>query len=166
MPVEVKDQFYAKLDSVVKCIPLYEHIYLLGDFNVRMGADQVYLPNVLGYNVIGKMNENRQRLLEFYCYHKLYVTNTYFQNRTYHKASWRHPRSNPQHQLDLVITSCNFLNYVCNTRAYHNTVCDTDISLIFLVVKLKLQNLYYSKKKSQLRINSHKTTYPDKKQSS
>lgn len=30
---EVKDQFYAHHDSVVKHIPLYEYIYLLGDSN-------------------------------------------------------------------------------------------------------------------------------------
>lgn len=33
---KAKRQFYAHLDSVVKCILTYEHIYLLGDVNARL----------------------------------------------------------------------------------------------------------------------------------
>lgn len=59
---EFKDQFYAQLDSIVKHIPSYEHIYFLKDFNARVGADQVYCPSMLGHHGIRKINENGQRL--------------------------------------------------------------------------------------------------------
>lgn len=38
---KVKDQFYAQLDSVIKSIPAYEHIFILRDFNARVGANSV-----------------------------------------------------------------------------------------------------------------------------
>lgn len=91
----------------------------------------------------GKMNENGQTLLEFCCYHKLCVTNAYFQNQACHKASCKHQRSNHWYQLDLVITRCISLNNVCNTRAYHSADCNTDHSLISSMVKLKPKNLYH-----------------------
>ena len=161
---ETKDQFYESLDTVISKIPATEHIYLLGDFNARVGADRESWPNVLGHHGIGKMNENGQRLLELCCYRKLCVTNTYFQNKACHKVSWRHPRSKHWHQLDMIITKRDSLNNVCNTRSYQSADCDTDHSLIATKVKLKPKRFYHSKRKGQPRINISKTAYPEKNQ--
>lgn len=65
---EAKDQFYEQVDSVIKRISESEHLFLLGDFNARVSADHEYQPNV-------------QALLELGCYHKLSVTNNFFQNK-------------------------------------------------------------------------------------
>ncbi|XP_068677209.1 craniofacial development protein 2-like [Montipora foliosa] len=40
-PPEVKDQFYESLRIVMDMVPSSEHILLVGDFNVRVGADRV-----------------------------------------------------------------------------------------------------------------------------
>ena len=37
---KVKDQFYESLDTAVSKTPATEYIFLLGDFNARVGADQ------------------------------------------------------------------------------------------------------------------------------
>ena len=159
---ETKDQFYGLLDQVIKGIPLMEQVYILGDFNARVGADHESWPDTLGHHGIGKMNENGQRLLELCCYHRLCVTNTYFKNKTCHKTSWRHPRSKHWHQLDLIITRKESLNNVHNTRAYHSADCDTDHSLIASRVKLRPKKLYHSKKKVQSKINTCMTAFADK----
>ena len=161
---EVKDQFYESLDTVISRFPVTEHVYLLGDFNARVGADRESWPNVLGHHGIGKMNENGQRLLELCCYRNLCVTNTYFQNKACHKVSWRHPRSKHWHQLDMIITKRDSLNSVCNTRSYHSADCDTDHSLIATKVKLKPKKFHHSKRKGQPRLNTSKTAYPNKNQ--
>ena len=161
---EVKDQFYESLDTVVSKIPEAEHIYLLGDFNARVGADRESWPNVLGHQGIAKKNENGQRLLELCCYRKLCVTNTYFQNKACHKVSWRHPRSKHWHQLDMIITKRDSLNNVCNTRSCQSADCDTDHSLMATKVKLKPKKFHNSKRKGQPRINISKTAYPEKNQ--
>ena len=126
-------------------VPSSEHILLLSDFNVRVGADQESWPSVLGHHGIGKMNDNSQRLLELCCYHNLRVTNTFFKNKACHKVSWRHPMSKHWHQLDLVITRRDSLNNVCNTRSYHRADCNTDHSLIASRVKLTPKKIYHSK---------------------
>ena len=159
---EVKDQFYESLDTVISRIPAVEHIYLLGDFNARVGADHESWPDVLGHHGIGKMNENGQRLLELCCYRKLCVTNTYFQNKACHKVSWRHPRSKHWHQLDMIITKRDSLNNVCNIRSFHSADCNTDHSLIATKLKLKPKMFHHSKRIGQPRINTSKTAYPEK----
>lgn len=95
-PQEIKDRFYDELEATVKNIPSREPLYLLGDFNARVGADRDSWPSCLGHHGIGKLNENGQRLLEFCTYHHLCITNTYFQAKLIHKVSWRHP-ARPDH---------------------------------------------------------------------
>ena len=125
-----KDQFYEELDVAIGNIPKIEQLYILGDFNARVGADHDAWPTCLGHHGMGKMNETRQRLLELCCYHGLSITNTFSENKPCHKVSWRHPRSGHWHQLDLVITRRDALHNVLNTRSYHREDCYTDHSLI------------------------------------
>ena len=86
-PGEVKGQFNESLDAAIGKIPFSEHIFLLGDFKTRVGAERKSRPSILGHHGIGKMNENGQRLLELCCYHSLCVGNTFFQNKACHKGS-------------------------------------------------------------------------------
>ena len=89
--VEIKDRFYVELDSVIRSIPATEHLYLLGDFNARVGSDHVSWPDCIGHFGIGKMNENGQRLLELCLYHNLCITNTFFHTKPRQNVSWSIP---------------------------------------------------------------------------
>lgn len=59
-----KDEFYENLPSNLRSIPSTEQVVLLSDFNTRVGADSGPWPSCLGQFRVGKMNEDRQRLLE------------------------------------------------------------------------------------------------------
>nr|XP_049572502.1 craniofacial development protein 2-like [Syngnathus scovelli] len=157
-PQEIKDRFYDELEATLKIIPSREQLYLLGDFNARVGADRDSWPSCLGHHCIGRLNENGQRLLEFCTYHHLCITNKYFQTKPIHKVSWRHPRSGHWHQLDLIITRTSDLRGIHQTRSLHSAVCDTDHSLVLCRVKLQAKNLHRSKPKAAPRIDSSKTT--------
>jgi len=163
-PSETKDRFYELMANTIDRIPMPEHIYLVGDFNARVGTDHESWPEVLGHHGIGKMNENGQRLLEFCCHRNLCVTNTFFQNKLCHRASWRHPRSKHWHQLDLIITRRGSLNSVRNTRAYHSADCDTDHSLVISNIKIKPKKLHTLKRKCQPRIDASKASCPARNQ--
>lgn len=151
--------------SLYKWRPCKPCVYLCTNIsnhtNARVGVDSKVLNKriKLWYK---KMDKNGQILLQFCCYYRLRMTNTYFQNNDCHNASWRQPKLNQWHQLNLVITRRDSLNNVCNTRAYHGA--DYDWPLISSKVKLKPKNHQHSKKKSQLRINTSKIAYSDKTQ--
>ncbi|CAH2045036.1 unnamed protein product, partial [Iphiclides podalirius] len=98
---ENKDQFYDQLDETVRGVHSTDRLYILGDFNARVGQDTTAWPGAHG---VGKQNENGQRLLEFCSKHQLCVTNTFFKGKLMRKVSWMHPRSKHWHQLDLVLT--------------------------------------------------------------
>ena len=83
---EQKDQFYDVFNSTISSMPNKEGLFIMGDFNVRLGADCVAWAFVIGHHGIGKMTENSQRLLKLCSFHKLTVTNTFFQYKDRHKV--------------------------------------------------------------------------------
>ena len=159
---DTKDQFYGQLDEQIRGCPKHESLFLLGDFNARVGEDHESWPTCLGYHGIGKINENGQRLLELCTYHGLCITNTFFMGKPQHKVSWKHPRSHHWHQLDLVITRRSALNSVLSTRTYHSADCDSDHALVSSRVRLQPKTLHHSKPKGHLRINTAQMSVPSK----
>ena len=159
---ESKDQFYCELDELLNNIPKKDHIYLLGDFNARVGSNHEAWPECLGHHGIGKINDNGQRLLELCSNHHLCTTSSFFPNKVHQRASWMHPRSKHWHQLDHVITSRSQLCTVRNTRTYHSADCNTDHSLVLSKVILKPRPFHLSKPKSLPRINTGNTNCPER----
>ena len=157
---EIKDAFYDQLENKIKAIPATEELYLLGDFNARVGADQDAWPRCLGHFGIGKQNENGQRLLEMCAYYDLCITNTFFATKPQHRTSWRHPRSNHWHQLDLVVSRRSNLNNVLVTRSYHSADCDTDHSLVASKIRIRPKKIHHSKQKKKPKINTAKVRIP------
>ena len=162
---EAQDEFYEELEAALGNVSKTEHLYLLGDFNARVGADHDSWPNTIGHFGIGKLNENGQRLLELCSYHELCITNTFFSCKPHHRVSWRHPRSQHWHQLDLIITRRSSLNCVLISRSYHSADCDTDHSLVSSKVRLQPKRINQSKTKGRPRINIAKTANPDLRES-
>ena len=135
-----KKKFYNVLDHTIGMLTPSEHIYLLGDFNARVGAEHNTWPTCIGHHGVEKINENEERLLEL-CYNRNFcVANTYFQVKQKHRVSWMHPRSHQWHQLDLIITKRELLNSVRITRTYYSAHCDTDHSLVLSQKRFIVQN--------------------------
>ena len=159
---DAKDKFYDELGTTLSHCPPKEFLYILGDFNARVGADHQSWPTCLGMFGIGKMNSNGQRLLELCCHHNLCITNTFFHTKPQHKVSWRHPRSKHWHQLDLIITRRSCLPEIKLTRTYHSADCDTDHSLVCSKVKLQAKRLCHSRAEGRARIDVSGTSNEEK----
>ena len=159
---EVKDAFYSQLDSLIQGISRRRNLIILGDFNARVGSDNVAWPNCLGNFGVGKCNNNGQRLLELYSFHELCVTNTFFRTKKHHRVSWRHLRSKHWHQLDLIITRRRFLQSFIITKTYHCADCDTDHSLVCCKIKLQPKKFNRTKQPRTAKADVSKTRHPDK----
>ena len=150
---ETKDHFYNDLDDLIKSLPSTENLFLLGDFNARVGSERDAWETCIGHHGVGRINDNGQRLLELCCARGLCITNTYFKNKPRHSVSWMHPRSCQWHQLDLIIARRDHLQSVHNTRSYHSADCDTDHSLVASKVALQPRRFHHSKPKGVSKIN-------------
>lgn len=162
---EAKDQFYEALEDVLSGISNSEAIYLLGNFNAHIWAHWQAWPTCLSHQGIGRMNNNRQRLLKLCCHNCLCITNSYITSKEMHKVFWRHPQSCHWHQLDLIITRRADLSTILHMQSYHSADCNTDHSLIASKVRLKPRKIHYVKTKGFPRIKTCSTSDPTKVQS-
>ncbi|XP_045503538.1 uncharacterized protein LOC123700381 [Colias croceus] len=150
---ETKDQFYNQLDETVSKVSTGDRLYILGDFNARVGQDFSTWPSCIGYHGVGNMNENGQRLLEFCSDHRLCVTNTFFKGKLSHRVSWKHPRSGHWHQLDVVLSRSRDLREILHTRTFHSADCDTDHSLVVARVAIAHKKIHTSHAPGKRKIN-------------
>lgn len=61
-----------------------EHIIIMGDLNVRIGAQVI--PNVKQFNE-GTENENGELLTDFCCQNNLRINNTFFEHDERYKVT-------------------------------------------------------------------------------
>jgi hypothetical protein len=78
-------------------IPNKENLFLLGDFNARVGADHPFWPRCIGHFGFGKLNENGQRLLERCSFYDLANTNTFYSTKPHHRVDALAPAGSCYH---------------------------------------------------------------------
>ena len=123
---EVKDQFYCALTQLLQRVHREDKLWILGDFNARVGTDADVWPGVLGHHGIGNMNSNGLRLLTFCSEFDLTITNTHFQRKNIHKNTWKHPGSGHGHMIDHVITRKDDMSECLSSRSMRGAQCNTD----------------------------------------
>ena len=145
-PEDNKERFYSDLRSVLLRIPRNDKIFLLGDFNARVGNDNLAWPSVLGPHGFGKMNSNGLLLLSLCSEFNLTITNTLFQQANKYKTTWKHPRSGHWHMLDYVIVSSRHRRDVRLTRSHRGTECWSDHRLVRSKLNLSIHQKIKSKR--------------------
>ena len=129
-PQEEKDQFYEQLSSAITAVPHKHKLFVLGDFNARVGRDQSLWPKVIGRHGVGKENANGSSLLQLCSMQKLTILNTVFQQASKYKFTWMHPRSHHWHLIDYVLTRQRDLRHVRHTRAVRGSEAWSDHRLV------------------------------------
>ena len=121
-----KDAFFQDLQKAIDDTSKSDLVFLLGDFNARVGSDWKTWSRVIGSEGVGEGNESGLKLLEFCSRNGLCITNTYFAHKPHHKTTWMHPRSKQWHMIDFVITRQRDRRFVRNTRVYRSIDCWSD----------------------------------------
>jgi len=93
-----KEAFYDNLNSILRTMSFKDRIFLLGDFNARVGRDAQTRPRVLGQHSVGNENSNGSLLLQTCSEHELALTNTYFQQANKYKTTWQNLHSKHWHK--------------------------------------------------------------------
>ena len=138
-PEDIKEKFYEDLDNLLKSIPKQDKLFVLGDFNARVGTDFQTWNGIIGRNGVGKCNSNGLLLLQTCAEHSLLITNTVYRLPHRNRTSWMHPRSKHWHLIDYVLTRRKDRSDVLVTKSMCGADCWTDHKLI--VSKLSLQIL-------------------------
>ena len=80
------ERFYEDLQDVVELTPQKDVLFIIGDWNAKVGSQET--PGVTG---LGIRNEAGQRLIEFCQENSLVIANTVFQQNKRRLYTWTSP---------------------------------------------------------------------------
>jgi len=73
---------------------------MLGDFNAKMGGENIFKPTIENESQHQDRNDNDVRIANFSTSKNLVSTNTMLPHRNNHKHAWTSPDGNTQNQAD------------------------------------------------------------------
>jgi len=141
---ESKDSFYEDLEQVFDHFPKYRMKILIGDFNAKVGRENIFKSTTGNESVHQDSNDNGVRLVNFATSKNLVVKSTMFPHRNIHKYTWTSPDGNTHNQIDHILIERRRQSSILDVRSFRGADCDSDHYLV--VAKLR-ERLAVIKKK-------------------
>jgi hypothetical protein len=88
---DVKDSFYEEIACVFDQFPRYDMKILLGDFNAKVGREDIFKPTIRNESSHEISNDNGVRVVNFATSKNLVVKSTMFPHHSIHKYTWTSP---------------------------------------------------------------------------
>src|SRR5215472_13492596 len=133
-----KDSFYAELEQVFDRLPKYHTKILLGDFNAKVGRENIFKPTIGQESLHQHSNDNGVRLVNFATSKNLVVKSTMFPHRNIHKYTWTSPDGKTHNQIDHILIDRRWQSSVLDVRSFRGADCDTDHYLVMAKVRERL----------------------------
>ena len=100
---DIKDSFYEEIERFFDQLPMYHIKILLGDFNAKVGRENIFQPTIGTESVHPESNDNGIRLVNFATSKNFIVKSTKFPHRNIHKYTWTSPDGITNNQIDQVL---------------------------------------------------------------
>jgi hypothetical protein len=98
-----KDSFYEEPGCVFDQSPRYNMKILLGDFNAKVGTENIFKPTTGNESLHDTSNDNGVRVVNFATSKNLAAKGTMFPHRKIHKYTWTSPEGNTHNQTGHVL---------------------------------------------------------------
>ena len=151
----------AATDQEAINVPARHEIWILGDFNAKLGkrSDHDFqngLHKNIGRHGVGRRNENGERLLDFLVSNGLFAANTAFRHSSCHittRTGWvkdkRTKRSFPYFsQIDYVLCRSRSTFFLNDARAYAGAKLHSDHKIVKATIDLRQQTKLYRNRTS------------------
>ncbi|PNF27854.1 hypothetical protein B7P43_G09196 [Cryptotermes secundus] len=100
---DIKDGFYEELEHVFDKFPKYPMKILLGDFNAKVGREDIFKPTIGNESLHEISNDNGVRVVNFATSKNLTVKSTMFPHRNIHKFTWTSPDGKMHNQIEHIL---------------------------------------------------------------
>jgi endonuclease/exonuclease/phosphatase family metal-dependent hydrolase len=127
---DTKDSFYEELEGIFHQFPKYHMKILLGDFNAKVGREDIFKPTIGNESLHETSNDNGVRVVNFTTPKNLIVKSTMFQHRKIHKYTWTSPDGKTHNQIDHVLVDRTRQSSILDVRPFREADCDTDHYLV------------------------------------
>jgi hypothetical protein len=111
---------------------------LLGDFNAKVGREDIFKPTVGNESVHQISNDNGVRVVNFATFKNLIVKSTMFPHRNIHKFIWTSPDGKTHNKNDHILIDRRRHSSILNVRSFRAADCDTDHYLVVAKVRERL----------------------------
>lgn len=111
----------------------------MGDFNAKIGSNNLGFEVIMGQQGLGKMNENGERFANLCAISNLVIGRGFFHHRHIHKANWVSPDLMTENQIDHVCIGKKFRRSLQDVRVRRGADVASDQHLMVVHIKLKLK---------------------------
>jgi len=132
---EAKDSFYEELEQVFDHFPKYHMKILLGDFNAKVGRENILKLTIGNESLHQHSNDNGVRIVTFATSKNLVVKSTMFPHQNIHKYTWTSLDGKTHNQIDHILIDRRRHSSILDVRSFRGADCDTDHNL--MVAKLR-----------------------------
>jgi hypothetical protein len=99
---------------------------LLGDFNAKVGKEDILKPTIWNESLHEISNDNGVRIVTFATSKNLIVKSTMFPDHNIHKFTWTSPDGKIHNQIDHILIDRRQHSSILDVRSFRAADCDTD----------------------------------------
>jgi endonuclease/exonuclease/phosphatase family metal-dependent hydrolase len=164
-----EDKTDEELERVFDKFPKYHMKILLGDFNAKVGREDIFKPTSGNESLHKISNDSGVRIVNFATSKNLRVKSTMFLHCNIYKYTWKSPDGKTQNQIDHILVDRRRHSNVLDVRSFRAADCDAYHYLVvakvrerlalnkqgsqrFDMEKFSLQKLNYVEGKKQFRV--------------
>ena len=111
---------------------------LLGNFNAKLGRENIFKPTNGNDRLHYGINDNGARIVNFATSKNLVVKSTMFLHRNIHKYTWTAPDGKTHNQIDNILIDRRWHSSILDVRICRGDDCDTDEYLVVSKVRERL----------------------------
>lgn len=135
------EEFYGGLEETLRELPRKDIKIICGDWNAKIGRDNVGWQHIMFKHGYGTRNERGERLLEFAAKHEMMICNTKFEQKDCRKYTWTSPDGKHTNMIDLVLIDRRWQTAVKLCRTFRGADISSDHNLVLCNLKLKLKRI-------------------------
>jgi endonuclease/exonuclease/phosphatase family metal-dependent hydrolase len=108
---------------------------LLGDFNAKVGRENIFKPTIGNESLHQDSNDNGVMIVNFATSKNLVVKNTMFLQRNIHNYTWTSLEGLTHNQIDHILIDRRWHSNIIDVRSLRGADCDTDHYLVVAKVR-------------------------------
>lgn len=138
---EIKEKFYENLREIISSIPKYDIKLVIGDFNAKIGKEEIYKSITGGQSLHTETNENGEKIIQFAMETQMKIMSTLFQRKNIYKGTWVSPDGKTCNQIDHVLIERVHAKIIVNIKTQRGAMASSDHFMVKTVIKQELPEL-------------------------
>jgi endonuclease/exonuclease/phosphatase family metal-dependent hydrolase len=135
---DVKNSFCEELGRIFDQFPRYDMKILLGDFNAKVGREDILKPTIGNKSSHEIRNDSGVRIVNFATSINLVVKSTMFPDHSIHKYTWTSIDGQTYNQIDHLLIDRRWHSSILDVRSFRGADCYTDHYLVVAKIRERL----------------------------